>query len=63
MEGVNKVVNSAINTSKSTDKYNVGMVKQNFPKKYVSSNYKSCRGDTHGDTMRIGRQVKPWLIM
>ena len=29
---VNKVVNSAINTSKSTDKYNVGMVKQNFPK-------------------------------
>ena len=32
MESVNKVVNSAINTSKSTDKYNVGMVKQNFPK-------------------------------
>lgn len=58
MEGVNKEIKSAMNTTKSTEKYNVGMVKNNFPK-YVSSNYKSCRGETHGETMRnVARKYK-----
>ena len=58
MEGVNKEINSAMNTTKSTEKYNVGMIKNNFPK-YVSSNYKSCRGETHGETMRnVARKYK-----